>query len=112
MIAPIYFFGCLDEAGHYLFSPDRQLLTRIGPFTLAMLDGSYCPNGGTEDERRERITYVAGWTVMSKWDRSVDSRPGSHATFVALGTFTSAQMWMLARVHFPMVAARLERVLA
>lgn len=113
---PIYYLGCWDEAGHYLHDPTgKSHYYSIGPFTLALLDGGpFMPQKATltypalEDERNSMLTWSEGWTVLSMWDRSVDARPGSHATFVARGKYLEGAMWGLIKLHFPKIAQRLK----
>lgn len=41
------------------------------------------------------------------WDNSVDTRPASNCAFIAPAMLTQAELWKLAKVHFPMITARL-----
>lgn len=118
------YFGCLDVAGHYLHESigHALLLLRahesLGPWTAANLDD--CDRWHNDDAAKSRrqplgiktLHQMDGWTLLCMWDRSVDTRPGSHAIFLAEGTFTSSEMWAIAKAHFPLVYDRLRRAYA
>lgn len=122
MITPVYYFGCWNHAGHYLHEPGGRSLSRdeVGPFDVygkagLPLDGKFTPGphpqygtGGLQDESFVALTHVRGWTVMAMWDHSVDTRGGSNAAFITEGSLTHADMWRLARAHFPHIVARLK----
>jgi hypothetical protein len=46
------------------------------------IDGGFCPQIEDAQSGEARIHHVEGWTVLAFWDRSGDSRPSSHSTFV------------------------------
>lgn len=115
--AAIYYFGCWDRIGHYLCDPSGRHVRSAGPFTDCNLDGTF-PNhvhipGGRYNERVEDDTIASlahwkGWTVLAMWDRSVDTRAACNAAFIAEGEHTHAEMWALARQHYPKIVARLK----
>ena len=122
-VSPVYYFGCWNHAGHFLHDPSGRSLSReaVGPFdvygkTGMPIDGKftpgphpqYGPSGGLQDDTFVALTYVRGWTVVAMWDNSIDSRPGSNAAFIAEGRLTEADMWALARQHYPQIVARLK----
>ncbi len=105
---PIYYMGCWNEPGHYLHRPDGTIVAVAGPFTCIDLDGGpYMPPPPDAESTPPLLTHDCGWTVLSMWDRTVDTRPGSHATFLAPGTLAKPEMWRLARRHFQRVVERL-----
>ena len=117
----MYYFGCWDEPGHYLHDPRGRVLRReqVGPFDVygqmgLPLDERFTPGphphggSGLQDESFVALTYVRGWTVMAMWDRSVDTRPGCNAAFIREGRLSEADMWALARQHYPRIVARLK----
>jgi hypothetical protein len=114
-VAEVYYFGCWDSSGHFLVDRDGHSVLTAGPFDIYNLDGTF-PNHvvsrhsgrRAEDETIASLAHWQGWTVLAMWDRSVDSRPGSNAAFVAPGELTHAQMWALAWEHFPQIVARLK----
>lgn len=123
MASPVYYFGCWNQAGHYLHDPSGRVLSqeKVGPFdvygkTGLPLDGKFTPGphpqygtgGLLQDESFVALTYARGWTVMAMWDRSVDTRGGCNANFIAEGRLTEAEMWALARQHFPQIVERLK----
>ncbi len=125
----ILFFGCWTDLGHYLWTPERSR-ARFGPPGLGVfgwetavpwghhLDGGLAPL----DERGARLAegvvavhkatmYVrtpreVTWTALSWWDRSVDKRPGSSATFLTDEELPDVELLARAKLYFPSVFAR------
>ncbi|SRR5580765_4925626 len=93
----VYYFGCDDEIGHYMFLPGMKTdwqFCRTNPWGFN-IDG-LC--GGSGDWL---ILQKDGWTVITKSDYSVDTRPGSNCAFLAEGDFSKEQMKELALKYFP-----------
>lgn len=113
-----YYFGCWGDSGHFLWSPDGRVSgsdkvfsgLRIGNKSL---DGGFCPgvlppwyyDTGIE-QGAALLTYDDGWTILSFWDRSVDSRPGSHSTYVLDGRLSFDEAAAVAKAAFPKVWER------
>jgi hypothetical protein len=109
---PIYYFGCIREAGHYLYSSngwkDYSLLDTIIPWRYKV-DGNLCPpdmSGQYEIEGLAMLHYKDGWTALAFWDRSVDHRHKSNSCFLAPGYFSFEEMLKLAKEYFPSVMKR------
>lgn len=119
-MSDVYYNGCWDEPGHYLHDQTGHILWEgVGPFTRngIPLDGYFPPatcgsNGrqmpGYQDDTLASLTHVKGWTVLAMWDRSIDSRYGCNAAFLAEGQLTHAEMWALAKEAYPKIVARLK----
>ena len=99
MSEPVLYFGAYQRVGHYLRGPDGGMLPGLpdGRHTRFSLDGHYCPGHipgayqyakrtRPECEGEARLTHENGLTILGIWDRSVDTRPGSHSTYIAEGT--------------------------
>lgn len=117
------YFGCIQRPGHYLWRPGlhfssrevKDKLERDGIYPKC--DGGFCP-GVYYDVRRPwrrpreqieglaKVTHLNGWTILSFWDRSVDSRGGSNSTFLEQGTLTFDEMVAKAKEVFPTIWAR------
>jgi len=109
----IYFFGVQDagRAGHYLSElVDGQLrhvdVTRLRlPFLYTKLDGGFLPD--TRGKRELEVqglwhhTFVDGWSIISCWDRTGDSRYASNASFVVEGMFDIGEMKRIAAAACP-----------
>lgn len=97
---PIFFFGCVKIAGHYMWQPgprsDDSHFDRKNPWGLKINNGL----------AKIGVYHKDGWTAISRSDYTIDRRPGSHATFIARGTLTLADVQKLAREYFPTVAER------
>lgn len=88
----MYYFGCGNGAGHYLWNPNWSSADRRLPddFPLARyetLDGGLLPLGEQhvyekQVEGRLRVWRTDGWAILTWWDRSVDTRPACNSAFV------------------------------
>ena len=72
------------------------------------IDGGFIFDG---KKRTENIGVVAstkrdGWTLVSWADRSVDTRPGSHSTFIMEAEVTPERLIEMAREQWPQVFSR------
>jgi len=110
----MYYFGPWDQPGHYLHDESGRVLWReeeIGlPWTGGQIDGRLqpgCVPGGSSYARRgpevegdALLHRKAGWTAISFWDRSVDTRGACNSTYMAEGEFTFEQMVEMAKARF------------
>lgn len=108
------YFGPWNESGHFFFyengdkvySEERKKLEwKEHEIDGVMQPG--CPDPTDRLQRRGRqvqgealLHHRNGWTALSFWDSSVDTRPGCSSTYVAKGTFTFEQMVELAKARF------------
>lgn len=119
-VAPWYYFGCGNQAGHYLFRENGQSvhMPQGVERELGHMDGVLPPH--SSDKFRAPL-YVAsfsmlgglGYCALSWWDCSVDKRPGSNSTVFAPGLdwdpetlLCAAQAklpWVFSRLPFPLV---------
>jgi len=111
-----YFFGCADDVlGHFMHSYKcgswGHVTGRPSPWGFREIDlapeKGPQPRGVDQREGPAQLHHRDGWTMLSFWDRSVDSRPGAHGNFIFQGTHDFADMMRLAAEHFPTVVARL-----
>lgn len=103
-------FGCIGQPGHYLHSR-RGIDFRLESTPWgSKLDGGLL----TDDYYRADTTptghwrehHKDGWTAVSFWDRSGDSRPGCNTTFLAKAELTGEELIELARAQWPHVFSR------
>src|SRR5579862_26022 len=105
----MFYFGPWDQAGHYMRSDDHppqdlEGWRAVSHFTYTnpwgrSIDGSLAPPD-THMEGFARVHHKDGWTALSFWDRTIDSRPGSHSTYLAEGYYTFDQMVEFASKRF------------
>ncbi len=112
---PLYYFGCrTGEAGHYLFDENfRTLRGSNNPFSSSLssaLDGAFVPDIRFGHPPVVLGSRVGAWTIASWVDNSVDTRPGSHSTFIGRGYSTASQLMEDARRRFPAVFTRPRQV--
>lgn len=106
MSTEILYFGCLDEAGHYLFSKvNPGIRTRDQPWGLN-IDSEAVGHCGRGTPGICVTTRKDGWTAVDFTDNSVDSRPGSHSCFLAHACLSANELLELARDQWPEVFSR------
>jgi hypothetical protein len=109
------YFGPYRESGHFFYteagwSSSSDKFEDV-PWTATEIDGPLQPGWPLPGDRLQRRTrpmregeshlyHKDGWTALSFWDFSVDTRPGSSSTYIAKGTFTFEQMVELAKTRF------------
>ena len=109
-----FYFGCGDQTGHYLFNQNQhKVKATYGKIerSLEEFDGILppfpelkVPNYKASFSRLGGL----GYSALSWWDRSVDSRPGSSSTIFAPDlTIPAPSMLILAQARFPWVFSRL-----
>jgi len=138
-VGDVFYFGCWNESGHYLFGPhggrvesadrdvehygdhrhlDGTLAPRRHKRTGAIVWTSMAP-------KTDRLEYLSeelpqgqflrhdldtGLTAIQWWDRTQgDERGACNSTVLARGKRTSAEMLALLAEHFPTVLANLAR---
>lgn len=104
--APILYFGCIGQPGHYLHdktkSYDEQPRFSSTPWR-AQIDA-----GVFKDYSAGKVYHAQkdGWSLIYMADYSVDSRPGSHSTFVTKSLMTKDELVAAARIQWPEVFGR------
>jgi hypothetical protein len=107
----LYYFGAWskDNLGHFLYAPGGSTSRRHEdelPFDHCILDASLLDRRKPQEEGRYRMVVMSGWTVLTFWDRSADSRLGSNSAFVARGVHHAKDLIDMAREAFPSVFER------
>lgn len=110
----MYYFGPWDRAGHFLNDEhgmhvpyDERAKVPWGdeadgglqPHHPDCKKHAYC-GCGSGLEGVALIHHKNGWTALSFWDRSVDTRGACNSTYFAEGTFTFEEMVALAKERF------------
>lgn len=110
----MFYFGPWAQSGHHFRGEDGRMLPHDVEISLPWgssmgwkIDGGLIPNKNYYAVGVAHVTHEHGWTAISFWDMSVDSRPASHSTYIAEGTFTFEQMVETAKTSF---AARWNRM--
>jgi len=105
----VFYFGCIDRSGHYLWHPTQgevRRMDRVQPWGN-QIDGGVA--GGSKDRETLGVVHSAklkGWTLVTWADRSVDSRHGSHSTFIVEADISPERLIELAREQWPKVFSR------
>jgi len=121
-----YFFGCkrnadknpLGQVGHYHYGADAQSLygnwrsikhpwgdEEKGIYP----DGNLCPKNTTK-EGVANLHHKDGWTALSFWDYSGDTRGASNSNFFFEGTFTFDEAKELMGKFYPSIVDRFKFV--
>ena len=69
------------------------------------IDTRFCPDKSQKNGTYKH-TQVDGWSIVAFWDNTIDSRPGSHSTFVVNEVIEATELLDRAREAFPKVFAR------
>ena len=110
----IFFFGCAkgDQPGHRMHKPRVSAMhyQEVGRFMYRnpwglSLDGALAPEEREQKQGQALLHRRNGWTAISFWDRTGDSRMGSNSAFLAKGDYTFAEMINLASAAFPEIMA-------
>jgi len=106
----VFYFGCVETAGHYMHNTHLRSVHEVGdmPWGPYGQDGKLPPQGGPQVEGQAMLHHKDGWTALSFWDRSVDTRGGCNSNFFFRGTYEFAEVVALARTAFPKVWARFQ----
>lgn len=106
-MSDVFYFGCIGQSGHYMHNTHRTVRD-VGdmPWGRYGKDGRLPPQEGPQIEGEAMLHHRGGWTALSFWDRSLDTRPGSNSNFFFRGTYSFAESVALARTAFPRVWSR------
>lgn len=107
---PLY-FGCWNDVGHLLYDQHGQYVRRevLDLLVAIGIDGAFRPTT-CKEHGAGQFTWLGNITILSIHDYSVDSRPGSHSTFVLPGNLQFSEAKDAAAKAFPHVMKRFERV--
>lgn len=102
----MYYFGCVGDAGHFLWDHLGNRLShsaadRLLSFKFTILDACLLSPNAPQTEGLAAVAHIGGWSILSFWDRSVDSRPGSNSSFLMPGTWDYETMSAEAKRRFP-----------
>ena len=67
----------------------------------SILDADLLPQEGQQIEGETTHVVINGWTVISFWDRTVDSRGNSNSAFVIYGKFSFSEAVEISKQAFP-----------
>jgi len=109
-----YYFGCYGPAGHVWHGQGMRSLGLSGaegtPWLAGDVDGGLAPRDGRDElpQGVAALHHRDGWTALSFWDRTGDSRGNSNSTFVLEAELDFDQALALARELFPELFARFD----
>lgn len=105
-----FYFGVQREMGHYLYSGLRHFNERHLPDDFPcvpyVLDGRLLPPMLPKTEGRAELIHFKDWTILTFWDSSFDTRPGSNSAFIIRGVVDFDKAVEVAKEHYPQVWAR------
>ena len=110
-IGPCFYFGCKKQAGHFLFNEQGWQASRSSeielPFRYHILDGGLLPAGRPEVQGEAVLVHIGSHTVVSFWDRSVDTRGGCNSSFVIPSHVDFSTAIAISKERFPWVWERI-----
>ncbi len=102
----LLYFGCIGGKEHYLWPQFETIkIPGINSHLLQSLDGTFTP-GNTNTQGLYQVSIVPPVMIVSWHDYSVDSRPGSHSTFIGYGYLSAQEIIEAAKKLFPDVMSR------
>lgn len=107
---PVFYFGPINEAGHYLWSDERSHIWNhaavgIHKNLFHALDGAFCPPVDQVTGIVQK-NQVGPWLILSWWDRSQDTRGACNSNILGKGFESVAELIESAQKQFPAVFAR------
>ena len=103
--APYYGREAYEEHRRFPFSENR-LDTGFAPRTAPRNPRNVYDKGDELPQGQARLTHIKGWTVVSFWDRTGDSRSNSNTAFVFDERLSGDDALRIAREKFPRLFAR------
>lgn len=113
----VFYFGVWspNQLGHYLYEPSGRMAGREAeralPFKMHILDTGLLPDIGPCTEGFIHRSVINGWTVLTFWDRSGDSRGNSNSSFIIEGDHQAEAALAIAKAAFPSIFSRFTFVL-
>lgn len=105
-----FYFGWVKYGGHGFLQRGESYCSPLYqdrvPWKAKELDCKLQPHDEFQTEGITRIHYKNGWTAISFWDRSGDSRWNSNTSFIAEGIFSFNEMIEIAKDGFPNICKR------
>lgn len=107
----VYYFGCINRSGHYLWDSVRNSLgymetKKFTPWGNNIDGGIFHKSPDKGKEGCAHWSQHEGWTVVYYADYSVDKRGGSHSTFLVHSLTSADNLLNLAREQWPEVFNR------
>jgi hypothetical protein len=108
-----YYFGCVDNIGHYFWNTEGQRLSLVLPADLGLpwehVDQNLLPK--KPRNQGDGLFHMKDrWVALSVHDYTVDSRPGSHSTFFLRGGYRNVTMMLEELRLYPFFAKILDRI--
>lgn len=109
----VFYFGCYEDKGHYLYRTKGQPVNNWNmpldfPVAPNSLDGGFLPPKRPQVQGKAEHILLRNWTIVTFWDRSLDKRQNSSSSFVLRGTLTFEWAVKLAREAFPELFERFD----
>lgn len=109
----VFYYGAVGGPGHYLHDDKLRVIHHprgldfpVDPF---ILDGRLLPQTGEQPEGMSELWTNEKWSILTFWDRSEDSRPGSNSSFVIEGRHDFRSTVAIAKHHFPVLFERFKK---
>lgn len=105
-----FYFGCIGEAGHYMFDERLRKTWKRDtsysyPVPFEKVDGGLCKSGA-QVQGEALLHHKDGWTALSFWDRTVDTRGGCNSNFFFDEILTFDEALKEAEQRFPSIFER------
>lgn len=114
----IFFGRNCSTNGHFLYENDgyslrdgdaERIMDMPGCRLFGFLDGLFCPYDTTE-QGRYKVNSVPPLLIVSWWDYTGDSRPGSNSNLIGRGFESGEEMIKAAFNQFPKIMGRQKKL--
>ncbi len=112
----IVYFGCWNEAGHFLWEPGRRSLRdydadKMFIPTASQLDGTKLFLPSPEKVGTGSLTFLPApnLTILAWWGNPWDKRGAVNSAIITNGNLDETEMWQRFAGYFPELAEKLTR---
>ncbi len=120
LTSPVYYYGCWDNCFNSFYLPDgdelslgdhgqlKELLAHDGISIFDIGDSRLVGDLPRGAEGQAHLFHMNGWTYVTFWNKSYDSRNGNHSDFFTQGIWDFDTMCRIARQEYPMLWKKLD----
>lgn len=101
----LLYFGCDKVPGHYLIGGSESSIFGINREVIRGIDKLFAL-GNTREQGHYQVSTVPPVIIVSWWDYTIDSRPGSNSNLIGYGYDNVEDIFKDAKIKFPSVMNR------
>lgn len=101
----LLFFGCENVTGHYWSGGSFRDIPGLTREIEYKIDTTFAPRN-TREQGHYQVCTLPPVLIVSWWDYTIDSRPGSNSNLIAYGYDNVEEIFKDAKIKFPSVMNR------